>query len=29
VPGTRAYSARNRLHVNAPTQCRFAQSYIT
>ena len=28
VPGTRAYSAHNRLHVNARTQCRFAQSYI-
>ena len=24
----RAYSAHNRLHVNARTQCRFAQSYI-
>ena len=28
VPGMRAYSAHNRLHVNAPTLCRFAQSYI-
>jgi hypothetical protein len=28
VLGTRAYSAHNRLHVNARTQCRFAQSYI-
>jgi hypothetical protein len=28
VLGTRAYSAHIRLHVNAPTQCRFAQSYI-
>jgi hypothetical protein len=28
VPGTRAYSAHNRLHVNAPAPCRFAQSYI-
>jgi|GEM_PF-5401896 len=28
VPGTRAYSAHNRLHVNAPTLWRFAQSYI-
>jgi hypothetical protein len=28
VPGTRAYSAHNRLHVNAPTRWRFAQSYI-
>jgi hypothetical protein len=28
VPGMRAYSAHNRLHVNALTLCRFAQSYI-
>lgn len=28
VPGMRAYSAHNCLHVNAPTPCRFAQSYI-
>ena len=28
VPGTRAYGAHNRLHVNAPTRWRFAQSYI-
>ncbi len=28
VPGMRAYSAHNRLHVNAPTLCRFAQSYM-
>jgi len=28
VPGTRAYSVHNRLHVNTPTPCRFAQSYI-
>jgi hypothetical protein len=28
VPGTRAYSAHNRLHANAPAPCRFAQSYI-
>ncbi len=28
VPGTRAYSAHNRLHVNAPAPRRFAQSYI-
>ena len=28
VSGMRAYSAHNRLHVNAPTPCRFAQSYI-
>lgn len=28
MPGTRAYSAHNRLHVNAPTRWRFAQSYI-
>ena len=25
----RAHSAHNRLHVNARTQCRFAQSYIS
>jgi hypothetical protein len=29
VPGTRTYSAHNRLHVNAPTRWRFAQSYLT
>jgi hypothetical protein len=28
VHGMRAYSAHNRLHVNAPKLCRFAQSYI-
>jgi hypothetical protein len=28
APGMRAYSAHNRLHVNAPTLCRFAHSYI-
>ena len=28
MPGTRAYSAHICLHVNAPTLCRFAQSYI-
>ena len=28
VSGMRAYSAHNRLHVNAPALCRFAQSYI-
>ncbi len=28
VPGRRAYSAHNRLHVNTPAPCRFAQSYI-
>jgi hypothetical protein len=28
VHGMRAYSAHNCLHVNAPTRCRFAQSYI-
>jgi hypothetical protein len=28
VPGMRAYSAHNRLHVNAPARCRFAQSYM-
>jgi hypothetical protein len=29
VHGMRAYSAHNRLHVNAPAPCRFAQSYMT
>jgi hypothetical protein len=28
VPGMRAYSAHNCLHVNAPSPCRFAHSYI-
>lgn len=28
VPGTRACSARNRLHVNLPMLRRFAQSYM-
>ncbi len=28
MPGMRAYSAHNRLHVNARTLCRFAQSYM-
>jgi hypothetical protein len=27
VPSMRAYSAHNRLHVNAPEPCRFVQSY--
>jgi len=28
VPSMRAYSAHNRLHVNTPAPCRFAQSYM-
>jgi hypothetical protein len=28
VLGMRAYSAHNRLHVNTPAPCRFAQTYL-